>query len=71
MSKDRKNIDLASAILHSRISQREISKRIGISDAYLSLIIHGQRPGTPAINKRLARILHSTVGELGLQRKAK
>ena len=66
-----RNLPLERAILESGITKQAIASRIGISGSYLSLIIHGNRPGTPVINKRLARVLRSTVGKLGLSRKTK
>jgi transcriptional regulator with XRE-family HTH domain len=55
---------LKDAIFRRHISQARVAKRIGMSDARLSLIIHGKANPNAHEKRALARLLDTAVEDL-------
>ena len=58
------NLFIKMKILERGISQFELSRIIGVSDAYLSKVIRGWINPTPEISQRIAEALGCQIEEI-------
>lgn len=65
MSPRRLNTMVKTLRIAQGLSQRELGKRVGVSDVYITLLETGQRKNPSlAVLKKLAKVLKVTVAEL-------
>lgn len=57
-------IELKFALIKRRLSQRELARRIGATDAQVSQVIHSRRKPRVGDRRRISRVLRMPVRKL-------
>lgn len=60
----KKNLALATALLRAGVTSRSLSKKSGISETSLSLILNSRRNPKPETRKRIAAALQLSAASL-------